>query len=56
MVEQGQILHKKDLAWLFPQWLEQDCGQANEAGETRSRCEIPSQGKGVLLSPGQGFS
>lgn len=49
MVEQGQVLHVKDLCSLFHQRIQYDCGQANEPGETRSRYEILSQAeKGVL--------
>ena len=43
MVEQGSVIHKKDLSWFFHQGLEQYCGHANEPGETGSRCEILSQ-------------
>lgn len=46
VVEQGQVLHEKNLTWFLHQGLEKYCGQANEPGETRRRCEILSQGKG----------
>lgn len=52
MVEQGQVLHKKDLSWSFHQGLEQYCGQAKEPRETRSRCKSLSQRNGCP-SPSQ---
>lgn len=56
MVKQGQVLHKKDVAWFLHQGLEQYCSQANEPGEMRNTYKILSQGERVYSVPGMTLS